>query len=83
MHIPARAEMAVAAEEVVEMTEQINLEELIQEIEQGNSDFVLTRQETVITPKKKKIGVFPIADDAWVDVGQWSEYREAAEKLKK
>ena len=39
------------------MTEQINLEELVQEIEQGNSDFVLTRQEKVITPKEKKIGV--------------------------
>ena len=49
--------MAVAAEEAVEMTEQINLEELVQEIEQGNSDFVLTRQETVITPKEKKIGL--------------------------
>ena len=42
---------------MVEMTEQINLEELVQEIEQGNSDFVLTRQEKVITPKEKKIGL--------------------------
>ena len=31
--------------------------------------------------KGKKIGVFPIDDDAWVDVGQWAEYRKAVERL--
>ena len=29
----------------------------------------------------KKIGVFPIDEDSWIDVGEWSEYRRAAEKL--
>jgi dTDP-glucose pyrophosphorylase len=29
----------------------------------------------------KKVGVFPIDDDAWIDVGQWSEYRQAVENL--
>ena len=29
----------------------------------------------------KKVGVFPINDDAWIDVGQWSEYRQAVENL--
>ena len=29
--------------------------------------------------KGKKIGVFPIDDDAWIDVGQWAEYRKAVE----
>ena len=28
-----------------------------------------------------KVGVFPIDDDAWIDVGQWAEYRKAIEKL--
>ena len=28
-----------------------------------------------------KVGVFPIDDDAWVDVGQWTEYRQALEML--
>ncbi len=27
----------------------------------------------------KKIGVFPIDDDAWVDVGQWAEYQKVVE----
>lgn len=39
------------------MTEQVNLEMIIQEIEQGNSDFVLTRQERIFTPKMKKISL--------------------------
>lgn len=29
----------------------------------------------------KKIGVFPIDDDAWIDVGQWAGYRKAIEKF--
>ena len=48
-----------------------------------NKEFDITHLISTMKKKKEKIGVFPIADDAWVDVGQWSEYREAAEKLKK
>ena len=29
----------------------------------------------------KKIGIFPIDDDAWIDVGQWTEYQKAVEKF--
>jgi len=25
----------------------------------------------------KKIGIFPVDEDAWIDVGQWAEYRKA------
>ena len=31
--------------------------------------------------RKKKIGVYPIDDESWIDVGQWSEYHKAIEKL--
>jgi dTDP-glucose pyrophosphorylase len=27
----------------------------------------------------KKVGVFPIDEDAWIDVGQWTEYKKAME----
>jgi len=27
----------------------------------------------------KKIGVFPIDDDSWIDIGQWAEYQKAVE----
>ena len=30
----------------------------------------------------KKVGVFPIDDEAWIDVGEWTEYEKAIEKLK-
>ena len=29
----------------------------------------------------KKVGVFPIDDDAWIDVGQWTEYRKTVKRL--
>ncbi len=31
--------------------------------------------------KKKKIGVYPISSDSWIDVGKWSEYRDALRLL--
>ncbi len=29
----------------------------------------------------KKVGVFPIDDDDWIDVGQWAEYQRAVERF--
>lgn len=29
----------------------------------------------------KRVGVYPIDDDAWIDVGQWAEYQKAVERL--
>lgn len=29
----------------------------------------------------KRIGVYPIDDDAWIDVGQWAEYKKAVDML--
>ena len=31
--------------------------------------------------KGKKVGVFPINDDSWIDVGQWAEYKKAIDVL--
>ena len=31
--------------------------------------------------KGKKVGVFPIDDEAWIDVGQWEEYKKVVKKL--
>jgi len=31
--------------------------------------------------KGKKVGVFPIDDDAWIDVGEWAEYQKAVERF--
>ena len=29
----------------------------------------------------KKVGVYPIDDDSWIDIGQWAEYKKAVKKL--
>jgi dTDP-glucose pyrophosphorylase len=31
--------------------------------------------------KSKKVGVFPIDDDSWIDIGQWAEFRKTIEKF--
>ena len=36
---------------------------------------------TRLKKKKFKIGVFPISEDAWIDIGQWNEYKKAIDKL--
>jgi dTDP-glucose pyrophosphorylase len=28
-----------------------------------------------------KVGVYPISEKSWVDIGQWEEYREAIKRL--
>ena len=33
------------------------------------------------TNKGKKVGVFPVDEDAWIDIGQWAEYKEAIDRL--
>ena len=30
-----------------------------------------------------KVGVYPIDDDLWIDIGQWAEYKQAIENYKK
>jgi dTDP-glucose pyrophosphorylase len=32
--------------------------------------------------KGYRIGVFPVSESAWIDVGQWEEYHKAIEKMK-
>ena len=35
----------------------------------------------LLKTKKKQIGVYPIDDGSWIDVGQWSEYHKAVDRL--
>lgn len=32
--------------------------------------------------RSMRIGVFPIGEDSWIDIGQWEEYHKAIEKMK-
>ena len=32
--------------------------------------------------KSMNVGVFPVSEKSWVDVGQWTEYKKALKELK-
>ena len=34
-----------------------------------------------INSEKLKVGLYPITDNSWIDVGQWSEYQNSKKKL--
>jgi dTDP-glucose pyrophosphorylase len=46
-----------------------------------NTFFHITHLIEKAKNRDMKVGVFPIDDDAWVDVGQWAEYQKAVEQL--
>lgn len=46
-----------------------------------NKFFHITHLIEAVKSEGKKVGVFPIDDDAWIDVGQWAEYRKVVERL--
>ena len=47
-----------------------------------NKYFDFTDLVNTLLKKKKKIGVFPIADQNWIDVGQWDIFEKNLKKLK-
>ena len=52
----------------------------LQEIPDGKF-FHITDLIAKVKSKGKRVGVFPIEDDAWIDIGQWEEYRSALKRL--
>ena len=46
-----------------------------------NTFYHITHLIEKVKSQGRKVGVFPIDDDAWIDVGQWAEYRKAVEVL--
>jgi len=46
-----------------------------------NQFFHITHLIELAKDTGKRVGVYPIDDDAWVDVGQWAEYNKAVDKL--
>lgn len=47
-----------------------------------NKSFDMTDLIKYLKEKKKKIGVYPVSEKSWTDVGQWEEYRKAINVLK-
>jgi len=44
-----------------------------------NQFFHITHLIELAKDSGKKVGVYPIDDDAWIDVGQWNEYNKSIE----
>ena len=51
------------------------------------SDYAAACKATIIVliekvkSNGKRVGVFPIEEDAWIDIGQWEKYRSALRRL--
>ena len=46
-----------------------------------NKNYDITDLIQFAKRKKKQIAVYPIEEESWIDVGQWSEYRKAIDQL--
>ena len=46
-----------------------------------NKALDMTSLIKILKKKKLSVGVYPIQDGEWIDVGQWSEYKKAFEKF--
>jgi dTDP-glucose pyrophosphorylase len=46
-----------------------------------NKTYNITNLIQSAKSKKKQIGIYPIDDESWIDVGQWSEYHKAIDRL--
>ena len=47
-----------------------------------NELFHITQLIEKIKNTGGKVGIYPISENSWVDIGEWSEYKNAIEKLK-
>jgi dTDP-glucose pyrophosphorylase len=46
-----------------------------------NKPYDMTNLIQFAKSKKKRIGIYPVDDESWIDVGQWSEYHKAIDRL--
>lgn len=47
-----------------------------------NEFFHITQLIDNVKQNDGKVGVYPISENSWIDTGEWSEYKNAIEKLK-
>jgi dTDP-glucose pyrophosphorylase len=47
-----------------------------------NEFFHITQLVEMVKQKGGKVGIYPISENSWIDIGEWSEYKKAIEKLK-
>jgi NDP-sugar pyrophosphorylase family protein len=47
-----------------------------------NTFYNMTDIIDALQNQNRKIGVYPISEKSWIDVGQWEQYRNAINNLK-
>ena len=47
----------------------------------SNKNYDMTDLIEKMLSNGEKVGVFPIDDDSWIDLGQWEQYRDAIKRL--
>ena len=53
---------------------------LLKEIPENEFFHITTLMEKIIE-RKGKVGVFPVSEGSWMDIGQWDEYNKTSRKL--
>jgi len=46
-----------------------------------NKIYHMTQLIEDVKKDRGKIGVYPVGEDVWIDIGQWAEYKKAIEKI--
>jgi len=47
----------------------------------GGTKYHITELIEDVKKQGMKVGVYPISEEAWIDVGQWTEYQKAVDRL--
>ena len=47
----------------------------------SNRIYHITQLIEEVKKRGQKVGVYPIDDDSWIDIGEWAEYQKAVERL--
>ena len=47
----------------------------------NNKYFDMTDLIALIQKEGHKVGVYPVSEKSWIDVGQWTEYKEALKEV--
>jgi NDP-sugar pyrophosphorylase family protein len=47
----------------------------------NNKFYHITHLIESLIKKNKRVGVFPVDEDEWIDVGEWAEYKKAIKRL--
>ena len=48
----------------------------------ADTAFDITDLIAALKENNHRVGVYPVSEKAWIDIGQWGEYRDGVQRLK-